>query len=126
MPLDFVDTAAQIEGMADELRSRREVREHRLRNALEVMRDFPLDAYEERRLRGDFGWDAPEVKEPPSAVHGLPEAPVRPHRRRRRRVAHRRGPAPGGAVLPDQHGLGGVDVRLAAKRGAGGPREALR
>ena len=75
MPLDFVDTAAQIEGMADELRSRREVREHRLRNALEVMRDFPLDAYEERRRRGDFGWDAPEVKEPPSAVHGLPETP---------------------------------------------------
>ena len=75
MPLDFVDTAAQIEGMADELRSRREVREHRLRNALDVMRDFPLDAYEERRRRGDFGWDAPEVKEPPATVHGLPEAP---------------------------------------------------
>ena len=75
VPLDFVDTAAQIEGMADELRSRREVREHRLRNALDVMRDFPLEAYEERRRRGDFGWDAPEVKEPPAAVHGLPEAP---------------------------------------------------
>ena len=75
MPLDFVDTAAQIEGMADELRSRREVREHRLRNALEVMHDFPMDAYEERRCRGDFGWDAPEVKEPPATVHGLPEAP---------------------------------------------------
>ena len=76
VPLDFVDTAAQIEGMADELRSRREVREHRLRNALEVMRDFPLEAYEERRRRGDFGWDAPEVKEPPNAVHGLLEAPL--------------------------------------------------
>lgn len=76
MPLDFVDTAAQIEGMADELRSRREVREHRLRNALGVMRDFPLEAYEERRRRGDFGPDAPEVKELPHAVHGLPEAPV--------------------------------------------------
>ena len=75
MPLDFVDTAAQIEGMADELRSRQAVREHRLRNALDVMRDFPLEAYEERRRRGEFGWDAPEVKEPPNAVHGLPEAP---------------------------------------------------
>ena len=75
MPLDFVDTAAQIEGMADELRSRRELREHRLRNALDVMRDFPVDAYEERRRRGDFGGTAPEVKEPPDTVHGLPEAP---------------------------------------------------
>ena len=75
MPLDFVDTAAQIEGMADELRSRKELREHRLRNALDVMRDFPVDAYEERRRRGDFGGTAPEVKEPPDTVHGLPEAP---------------------------------------------------
>ncbi len=75
MPLDFVDTAAQIEGMADELRSRREVREHRLRNALDVMRDFPVEAYEERRRRGEFGGAAPEVKEPPDTVHGLPEAP---------------------------------------------------
>ena len=76
MPLDFVDTAAQIEGMADELRSRREIREQRLRNALAVMRDFPMDAYEERRRRGDFGPAAPQVKEPPDAVHGLPEAPA--------------------------------------------------
>ena len=76
VPLDFVDTAAQIEGMADELRSRREIREQRLRNALEVMRDFPLESYEERRRGGEFGPDAPEVKEPPDAVHGLPEAPV--------------------------------------------------
>ena len=75
MPLDFVDTAAQIEGMADELRSRRELREYRLRNALDVMRDFPLEAYEERRRRGDFGGTAPEVKEPPDIIHGLPEAP---------------------------------------------------
>ena len=75
MPLDFVDTAAQIEGMADELRSRREVREHRLRNALDVMRDFPLETYEERRRRGEFGGTAPEVKEPPATVHGLPETP---------------------------------------------------
>ena len=75
VPLDFVDTAAQIEGMADELRSRRELREQRLRNALDVMHDFPLEAYEERRRRGDFGGTAPEVKEPPDTVHGLPEAP---------------------------------------------------
>ena len=61
--------------MADELRSRRELRERRLRNALDVIRDFPVEAYEERRRRGDFGSAAPVMKEPPATVRSLSEAP---------------------------------------------------
>ncbi len=75
MPLDFVDTASQIEGMAEDLRSQQDVYQRRISNALEAVRDFPLDEYTARRSRGEFGLDAPDVREPPSAAHSAPPAP---------------------------------------------------
>ena len=61
--------------MAEDLRSRQELHERRFRNALDAVRGFSVEEYEARRRRGDFGLDAPGVRELPSAVHPAPDAP---------------------------------------------------
>lgn len=69
MPLNLVDTADQIDGMAGELRSRRKQHALRLENALTALQNFPVDDYSKRLLNGDFGWDAPAILEHPYITH---------------------------------------------------------
>ena len=77
MSLDLNVTAAQIEGMADELRAGQRERDGRLEAALRAIAGFPVDEYA-RRLEEDDGetaWAAPRVSEPPDTKHELPLPP---------------------------------------------------
>ena len=75
MSLDLNSTAAQIDGMAQALRERRQAREERVAHAIAALRTFDLYAYETRRAESEHAEHLPGVPDRPAAVHDAPPAP---------------------------------------------------
>ena len=69
MSLDLAKTATQIEGMADDMRSRRSDMEGRLNRARRQVESFDTSEYEAKRARSSdtLNWTPPRVDEDPSA-----------------------------------------------------------
>ena len=81
MPLDLVTTAAQVDGMAVELKTRQGERERRLQNALVAIEDSSLDAYEgmRERVSESMAEPIPVALGVPGSRHSTP--PLPPERR---------------------------------------------
>lgn len=78
MSLDLNRTAAQIEGMAEDLRSRQTAREQRLSRAVGLMANFPVDEYRRRLEQNseNIGGSTPTIREAPDSLHAPPQAPA--------------------------------------------------
>ena len=77
MSLDLAKTAAQIESMADDMRSRRSDLEQRLARARYQVESFDTAEYEAKRARSSdkLNWTPPRVDEAPSARFDPPDIP---------------------------------------------------
>ncbi len=77
MSLDLARTALQIDGMAVDLRARKDRRRLRLHNALAALDGFALDEYAGWREQADrdLTWNTPIVMEAPGVRHDPPPLP---------------------------------------------------
>jgi len=77
MSLDLSSTALQIDGMAQDLRSRQSERGQRLERALGIIGGFSLEDYAARRegLGEDLAWRVPRILDAPDSRHDSPPLP---------------------------------------------------